>query len=284
MTWVYEENVSGLSPRVRGNPALILDCCAMSRSIPACAGEPHTCIPIYIHYRVYPRVCGGTEANIATADRFQGLSPRVRGNHTIMGDLFSPERSIPACAGEPFGYAAIVIAEKVYPRVCGGTHAFQAGIDSFVGLSPRVRGNHTEEPYNWTVTRSIPACAGEPFGYAAIVIAEKVYPRVCGGTHAFQAGIDSFVGLSPRVRGNLAAYVASVVSKRSIPACAGEPLTGIVTLLLWRVYPRVCGGTQDRVGDRWLDYGLSPRVRGNPPPVAADSVKVRSIPACAGEP
>ena len=30
------------------------------------------------------------------------------------------------------------------------------------------------------------------------------------------------------------------------------------------VYPRVCGGTRSRSSNRTAQYGLSPRVRGNP--------------------
>ena len=50
------------------------------------------------------------------------------------------------------------------------------------------------------------------------------------------------------------------------------------------VYPRVCGGTRLMSLASPLVSGLSPRVRGNRHYADADSVAVRSIPACAGEP
>ena len=31
----------------------------------------------------------------------------------------------------------------------------------------------------------------------------KVYPRVCGGTHVHHGKLHLYLGLSPRVRGNL---------------------------------------------------------------------------------
>ena len=71
-------------------------------------------------------------------------------------------------------------------------------------------------------------------------------------------------GLSPRVRGNLAATVACTLAMRSIPASAGEPSLGGLGHQTVPVYPRECGGT------RWLlpvlpsRPGLSPRVRGEP--------------------
>ena len=52
---------------------------------------------------------------------------------------------------------------------------------------------------------SIPACAGEPPVVGAIAGLEGVYPRVCGGTQVAYDGGFLYWGLSPRVRGNLAA-------------------------------------------------------------------------------
>ena len=50
----------GLSPRVRGNPAIAVLAGGRSRSIPACAGEPLHRPANGTWPRVYPRVCGGT--------------------------------------------------------------------------------------------------------------------------------------------------------------------------------------------------------------------------------
>ena len=51
---------TGLSPRVRGNPAEILVKFHEHGSIPACAGEPDYFTGQRRPPRVYPRVCGGT--------------------------------------------------------------------------------------------------------------------------------------------------------------------------------------------------------------------------------
>ena len=51
--------------------------------------------------KVYPRVCGGTEAMLRLMMGVSGLSPRVRGNPSrTVASVFAPG-SIPACAGEP---------------------------------------------------------------------------------------------------------------------------------------------------------------------------------------
>ena len=51
------------------------------------------------------------------------------------------------------------------------------------------------------------------------------------------------MGLSPRVRGNLAGHVRRDLPGRSIPACAGKPRRGEKNAPMIRVYPRVCGET-----------------------------------------
>ena len=51
-----------------------------------------------------------------------------------------------------------------------------------------------------------------------------VYPRVCGGTTHSAKLPQAVQGLSPRVRGNPPTSHNVVLTIRSIPACAGEPL------------------------------------------------------------
>ena len=72
--------------------------------------------------------------------------------------------------------------------------------------------------------------------------------------------------------------------KGSIPACAGEPDEYLRGALDQMVYPRVCGGTTERLTDLCKGAGLSPRVRGNPTSDFSKGQLRGSIPACAGEP
>ena len=91
-------------------------------------------------------------------------------------------------------------------------------------------------------------------------------------------------GLSPRVRGNLIGQAGVGRAHRSIPACAGEPVSVVGMAFGGSVYPRVCGGTSliSRSSDSIL--GLSPRVRGNHAAGHNQQAAEGSIPACAGEP
>ena len=132
--------------------------------------------------------------------------------------------------------------------------------------------------------RSIPACAGEPFRPPASPIPGKVYPRVCGGTQVAIDILPGTPGLSPRVRGNLRRIAEASGGAGSIPACAGEPHGLKAGGTLDRVYPRVCGGTNDVGNHQPAVGGLSPRVRGNPVGTNEPIPGHRSIPACAGEP
>ena len=212
-------------------------------------------------------MCGGTQWGTGINHAKEGLSPRVRGNRFARKMEASMERSIPACAGEPNGYWWLRYYHKVYPRVCGeprarfppigltgvyprvcgGTRRLDWIATRSRGLSPRVRGNQRAQMWLSPYFGSIPACAGEPSSERAQRLAMEVYPRVCGGT-APKSGPDSQnSGLSPRVRGNHDWVSAGAWQIRSIPACAGEPSRECAAVILWRVYPRVCGGTSHKV-------------------------------------
>ena len=235
-----------------------------SGSIPACAGEPKPQLRAGLPDWVYPRVCGGT-MDIATSAAIRwGLSPRVRGNLDR--------------------HAAGLPEKKVYPRVCGGTAAPALFGLGGVGLSPRVRGNRAGQPTDWWLARSIPACAGEPRRSHCGTQSGGVYPRVCGGTGTVTAPVGWLKGLSPRVRGNPRRSFSERTSRRSIPACAGEPSAAAAGDTDARVYPRVCGGTPSLLLAGGASLGLSPRVRGNPFPLPDVGIRQGSIPACAGEP
>ena len=274
----------GLSPRVRGNPALELDLPDLDGSIPACAGEPQASLATMQASQVYPRVCGGTGRGAYPCPAEEGLSPRVRGNRQGKEDSPFDDGSIPACAGEPFELHLEANGGAVYPRVCGGTAAGRGVGLSLPGLSPRVRGNRFRQHPLDNAGRSIPACAGEPARRRRRLPPQQVYPRVCGGTKNSRRSSAAARGLSPRVRGNRVSATANIPRTGSIPACAGEPFLTATRAGTGSVYPRVCGGTLGHTLRQVATLGLSPRVRGNPALGRLFAAGGGSIPACAGEP
>ncbi len=153
---------SGLSPRVRGNRDHPDNDGIGCGTIPACAGEPVLKALFDALEKDYPRVCGGTDLRNATAIPPNGLSPRVRGNRLPTTSHTGVHRD--------------------YPRVCGGTPFCQLAKTVAEGLSPRVRGNPHFEESEILVTRTIPACAGEPINDILGFFTKWDYPRVCGGT------------------------------------------------------------------------------------------------------
>ena len=92
---------TGLSPRVRGNLALLGILSWKRRSIPARAGEPPSSPGVWTLPEVYPRACGGTVNTVAAVAMSKGLSPRVRGNQNVVQQCDGHRGSIPARAGEP---------------------------------------------------------------------------------------------------------------------------------------------------------------------------------------
>ena len=192
-------------------------------SIPACAGEPCAALGGNLSGKVYPRVCGGTPSSPFFKLCLKGLSPRVRGNPVRNLLRTGPQRSIPACAGEPTLQGLAWLLGRVYPRVCGGTIPGATMPEYEVGLSPRVRGNRYICRVGYLKGGSIPACAGEPSLCVCHVYVIPVYPRVCGGTTASADISHLLYGLSPRVRGNQPRLPSARSYKGSIPACEGEP-------------------------------------------------------------
>ncbi len=167
----------------------------------------------------------------------------MRGNRLSQGFLHIRIGSIPAHAGEPHIAGLAGGGARVYPRACGGTRSPTATRRSSPGLSPRMRGNHSEAELRAEEIGSIPAHAGEPVRANTSGRKSRVYPRACGGTT-----LDAFLGhypegLSPRMRGNREVTRRFSVCKRSIPAHAGEPRRSCVASRTFWVYPRACGGT-----------------------------------------
>ena len=166
-------NVTGLSPRMRGNLRRHPWQVEHLRSIPAHAGEPRSSAARRLRKRVYPRACGGTVAMPSSIALRMGLSPRMRGNRHFRVPRPRASRSIPAHAGEPQTHSHGARGIPVYPRACGGTTSGGALPKREHGLSPRMRGNHRNVDAPVVDVGSIPAHAGEPLSLT-------VYGGRCG--------------------------------------------------------------------------------------------------------
>ena len=269
---------------MRGNPGMIARNRAACGPIPACAGQPIDVLNGLRNEGAYPRVCGATWPGSWHAFCPWGLSPRVRGNPPSAEDLSHAERPIPACAGQPGSAVPHYPGGGAYPRVCGATSSSLPTALAALGLSPRVRGNRNQLPRQFALNGPIPACAGQPLPRSWPSWPVTAYPRVCGATPVTESLLPTYKGLSPRVRGNLGDLGNVLVLAGPIPACAGQPGGQCGPLSARRAYPRVCGATSLWTDQDICNWGLSPRVRGNPTCPCTSSAASWPIPACAGQP
>ncbi len=191
----------GASPRVRGKRRQPPGGCGASGCIPACAGEARRCRRAWSASAVHPRVCGGSHTTMRTPAREMGASPRVRGKRRRGDRRCGPPGCIPACAGEAAAANPAAKPRKVHPRVCGGSQAAGAFLRFREGASPRVRGKPWHREVVGDGIGCIPACAGEASRWKSERPAERVHPRVCGGSRALLFPVAWAAGASPRVRG-----------------------------------------------------------------------------------
>ena len=131
------------------------------RSIPAWAGETKKFVMLLETERVYPRVGGGNIGSPGCPYEAGGLSPRGRGKRLCRRMRFSPNRSIPAWAGETILTPDSPMTGAVYPRVGGGNPQIYRRCECVGGLSPRGRGKPGADECAYPCRRSIPAWAGE---------------------------------------------------------------------------------------------------------------------------
>ena len=155
---------------------------------------------------------------------------------------------------------------------------------SEMGLSSRLRGSLPAMTASTRPARPIPAPAGKPISQRVWVRLRRAYPRACGEARDDQLGPREHQGLSPRLRGSLGGVRPQYPHARPIPAPAGKPLRGALSLDTAEAYPRACGEAVRSAAALWRTRGLSPRLRGSRCRCCAASLELGPIPAPAGKP
>ena len=173
-------SLTGLSPRVRGNPIARSEILGCHGSIPASAGEPCEFKGAKVLNAVYPRECGGTIQAARCCLPSGGLSPRVRGNRLPALVTSTRAGSIPASAGEPRAAGVLACAVGVYPRECGGTMTVYIVIRNPPGLSPRVRGTRLPRCLMSSPQGLSPRVRGNPVSSLTNTTPRRSIPRVRG--------------------------------------------------------------------------------------------------------
>ena len=214
---------TGLSPPARGIHRRQSVWHNGARSIPACAGDPSGCRPVWLPTAVYPRPRGGSACRAAFGALAAGLSPPARGIRVPRRVRGAGRRSIPARAGDPRAAPRSGRWPPVYPRPRGGSDRLAIYDPQREGLSPPARGIHEQGESRPNEGGSIPARAGDPRTAGLNTTPRTVYPRPCGGS-LFGVGEHApSVGLSPPARGICAPARHVYHVAGSIPARAGDP-------------------------------------------------------------
>ena len=213
---------TGLSPRTRGTRFGPWRSAAISRFIPADAGNTRHAQRGLFPLAVYPRGRGEHAFRTRLAVACAGLSPRTRGTQCA-GLAASPEhRFIPADAGNTRFSAKDPNGGAVYPRGRGEHQASALRSNTLTGLSPRTRGTLLKLRVELIVIRFIPADAGNTTVPRGELLLMAVYPRGRGEHDRLVIFFTSTGGLSPRTRGTLACRLDTDTGERFIPADAGN--------------------------------------------------------------
>ena len=150
----------------------------------------------------------------------------------------------------------------VYPRAYGERPFFISSYISNTGLSPCLRGTHSQLHLYYSCERFIPVLTGNAFATLHTSTRCSVYPRAYGErTQRHQVMLRRH-GLSPCLRGTLAKTVEEAIQKRFIPVLTGNA--------------QIAAPSSKNLP------GLSPCLRGTPVPLAVAAYPCRFIPVLTG--
>ena len=253
--------------------------------------------------RIIPACAGQTFQTPAPHQPTTGSSPLVRGKRLRPPRTNSSCRIIPACAGQTGLCLSRSHRRSDHPRLCGAnTRACPARFPRS-GSSPLVRGKPRTRCWSLTISRIIPACAGQTDDVQPVAAEAADHPRLCGANlllDEFKGGIPGSsplcganrsisrctyqsAGSSPLVRSKHPAHVGHGEITRIIPACAGQTPQRSGMRRSHPDHPRLCGANPLLSPPCACMTGSSPLVRGKR---LFDRLVVhvlRIIPACAGQ-
>ena len=150
------------------------------------------------------------------------------------------------------------------------------------GLSPLARGTPPLRSSTRSISRFIPAGAGNSRSILLALFRLAVYPR-WRGELCIKTSVKNFaVGLSPLARGTRTRDAPRFVGTRFIPAGAGNSHHDARATRQGSVYPRWRGELEREMHPGLWELGLSPLARGTLIMTHGRPDKVRFIPAGAG--
>ena len=253
------------------------------RIIPAHAGQTGERCRFARFQPDHPRACGANDGLHAIHAEPVGSSPRMRGKQQRGGDIGRARRIIPAHAGQTESNQHAHDAVTDHPRACGANPGLEGPRAWYYGSSPRMRGKRAETVTVRGVSRIIPAHAGQTQSRQSQRPEHADHPRACGANRNTRIPTASAAGSSPRMRGKLGDPGGGVAARRIIPAHAGQTKPAWHRSLMPSDHPRACGANSGQPQTGGDDFGSSPRMRGKPAARSRRVMRVRIIPAHAGQ-
>ena len=214
----------GSSLHARGTPLDGQPRFALTRFIPACAGNAVLRLSLQPWIPVHPRMRGERPYIWDETMASFGSSPHARGTQIDSRRCASASRFIPACAGNARSGHPKDHHLPVHPRM-RGERMRRAVVSTFrFGSSPHARGTLHRRIGRFLPRRFIPACAGNARTFGMRRWLHSVHPRMRGERMQDGSCRNVVHGSSPHARGTLAHGGDALIKRRFIPACAGNAL------------------------------------------------------------
>ena len=215
----------GSSPLARGTVRCPRPVFRRRRFIPACAGNGSLYRRFPPGVSVHPRLRGERYDSQAGTRKATGSSPLARGTAATPDQTQAPERFIPACAGNGCPWRTGPPLPPVHPRLRGerATSSWRTRLAR--GSSPLARGTVAGRREGSSMTRFIPACAGNGPFHGRRTSRLAVHPRLRGERRSWDSWIWRASGSSPLARGTGDHPQELRLCRRFIPACAGNGLS-----------------------------------------------------------
>ena len=193
-----------------------------------------------------------------------GVLPQGRGTPSDIHHRIQCVRFILADAGNSWLFGVLKRTKTVYPRWRGELDSMATVTACPGGLSPLARGTPPLRSSTRSISRFIPAGAGNSRSILLALFRLAVYPR-WRGELCIKTSVKNFaVGLSPLARGTRTRDAPRFVGTRFIPAGAGNSHHDARATRQGSVYPRWRGELKQIVRFPHIHDGLSPLARGTP--------------------
>ena len=191
-------------------------------------------------------------------------------------------RFIPAYAGNASGLGSRTPAGRVHPRIRGERRLRKLSKDDEAGSSPHTRGTLNRVSLMAGSVRFIPAYAGNAGFRPSGPDGHAVHPRIRG--ERIEAMLLFFFrgGSSPHTRGTLPVAIEPTFNARFIPAYAGNASVFTFRRHWITVHPRIRGERRGTTTGSKSRCGSSPHTRGTPGTGYRVRIRLRFIPAYAG--